>query len=317
MRRISYRSYVLLGISLFLLMSLPMRFTERMRTSMVRLLSPAWHGFHAPSKELIAEIDQLKLENHTLRAQVESIREWLLFEDRLEEQLERFKTLAMRTEGDLFWKEFFRRRCEHLSQFLDKQFQSLPAKVVFREPSSWSSCLWISVGEQDNEALGRTIVAKNSPVLVGTALVGLVEHVDVSRARVRLITDSRLVPAVRAVRGDRYLAKGELRGSNQPLWRSRGQMLKGVGFNYDYSDEEGPARDLRSSGAEAILKVGDLLVTSGLDGIFPPDFPIATVTKVGQLREGASAYELEAKALCSDLDELTYVFVLPPLTLSW
>ena len=43
-----------------------------------------------------------------------------------------------------------------------------------------------------------------------------------------------------------YLAKGELQGTGRPLWRSCGSLLKGTGFNYDFSDKEGPARDLRS-----------------------------------------------------------------------
>ncbi len=46
--------------------------------------------------------------------------------------------------------------------------------------------------------------------------------------------------------GDIYLAKGELHGTSRPLWRSRSQVLRGIGFNYDFADSEGPARDLRS-----------------------------------------------------------------------
>jgi rod shape-determining protein MreC len=108
-----------------------------------------------------------------------------------------------------------------------------------------------------------------------------------------------------------YLAKGELQGTGQPLWRARNSILKGIGFNYDCADEEGEAKDLRSF--ERIVKVGDLLVTSGLDGVFPPDLPIAIVTQIGQLREGATSYDLEAKALCGDLEEISQVFVLPAL----
>ena len=49
--------------------------------------------------------------------------------------------------------------------------------MVFREPSSWSSAFWIDVGERQNKALGKNIVAKNSPVLFGTSIVGVVEYV--------------------------------------------------------------------------------------------------------------------------------------------
>jgi cell shape-determining protein MreC len=59
--------------------------------------------------------------------------------------------------------------------------------------------------------------------------------------------------------------------------------------------------------------VGDLLVTTGMDGIFPAGFWVATVTNVGLLREGACAYEIEAKATAGNLDDLTHVTVLPPV----
>lgn len=118
-----------------------------------------------------------------------------------------------------------------------------------------------------------------------------------------------------------YLAKGELRGSSTPLWRSRLSTLKGVGFNYDFPDQEGPARNLRSGEAYGIAKkapplslltVGDLLVTTGLDGFFPPGLKVATVSRMGLLKEGSSSYDLEAIPTVGDLDSLSQVFVLPP-----
>lgn len=121
-----------------------------------------------------------------------------------------------------------------------------------------------------------------------------------------------------------FLAKGELQGHSEPLWRSPGQMLRGVGFNYDFSDDHGPSRDLRTgepidpeneySKREKmpLLQVGDLLVTSGLDGIFPEGLKIATVHSIQPLREGAYSYELLAKPT-DDLLDLQTVFVLPPL----
>ena len=119
--------------------------------------------------------------------------------------------------------------------------------------------------------------------------------------------------------GDYYLAKGELRGTSNPLWRSRSQILKGIGFNYDFPDSEGPARDLRSGEpytakgeAVQLLRPGDLLVTTGLDGIFPPGFRVAIVSTVQTLKEGASSYEIKAVSTAGNLDELAHVFVLPP-----
>ena len=91
------------------------------------------------------------------------------------------------------------------------------------------------------------------------------------------------------------------------------RCLKGVGFNYDFADAEGPARPLRSEELP-LLKAGDLLVTTGMDGIFPAGFWVATVSKVDVLREGACAYEIEANAPRRAISTISQcVTVLPPV----
>jgi cell shape-determining protein MreC len=235
------------------------------------------------------------------------------------------------------------------------------AQVIYRDPSSWSSSLWVGVGEEDNEALGSAVIARNSPVVKGGSLVGVVEYVGKKQSRIRLITDSGLTPAVRVVRkgrpneilsliealseklkekegvfpfieqldalkekmesdkGEIYLAKGELRGNGAPYWRSRNPILKGVGFNYDYSDADGPARELRTgrplvgSGQPIpLIEEGDLLVTSGLDGVFPKGIRVAVTTSVSPLKQGSFAYEIEATPTAPSLNDLKFVFILPP-----
>lgn len=387
MRKISYKPYVFLILFFLTLLSLPHRAAERIRSGVVCSFSPCWRGLgflkektlflltlpfpHASSSvETTMEIERLSQENQLLKSQIENVREWLLYQDRIEEQLERYQALGNQ-DGEEEWKTFFVRRSEELGQALDLQIRSLPAKVVFREPATWSSTVWINLGEKDNQKTGKQIIGKNSPVLLGTSVVGIVEYVGPFQSRVRLITDSRLVPSVRAVRGGEqnryllehlnsllfalearedlvlspqerlplthnlyhlkrtlieqsgysYLAKGELRGTSNPLWRSRGQVLRGIGFNYDFTDEEGPARDLRSGEPYTtsrkgetiqLIRPGDLLVTTGLDGTFPPGLRVAIVSKVQTLKEGASSYEIEAISTAGDLDELGHVFVLPP-----
>jgi cell shape-determining protein MreC len=362
-KKASYRPYLFFGCALLLLLALPVQVTERLRYASVFLALPVWKALRGSSPDSL-EKERLAWENQALRAQVDSVREWLLFDQRVDEQLDRLKELTHREEGDAFWREFFRRRGEELAQRLSDALQSLPATVVFREPASWSSALWIDVGERDNESLGRVVVAKNSPVIAGRSVVGVVEEVGSKQSRVRLITDPRLVPAVRAVRGGeqhhrllehinallvgleqvegvsesmrvlrdlkallsgkeeaRYLAKGELHGSGAPLWRARHPLLRGVGFNYDFADAEGPGRDLRTGEAiqggkrsdpVALLQPGDLLVTTGLDGVFPPGLDVAVVTQIELLREGGCTYELQAAATAENLQELSHVRVLPP-----
>ena len=119
---------------------------------------------------------------------------------------------------------------------------------------------------------------------------------------------------------ERYLAKGEIKGSSASLWRSKSQTLDGIGFNYDFEDAEGPARDLRTGESadkkikgEVLVKEGDLLVTTGMDGIFPEGFYLGYVEKVQDLQEGAAYYNLKAKTLAPSFYELKSVTVLMPL----
>lgn len=383
--RLSYRPYAFLAAFLFLLLSLPQGATDKMRYAAIGLVSPLWKiasflksgsvellmiappGGRTGGGELSGEIETLKRENLALRTQLTNVRQWLLQEERVDEELLRWKTLHESAPEDL--KEFYKRRAVQLRELLDLQLRALPAKVIFREPASWSSFLWLDVGEQNNRLLKRRIVAKNSPVVVGASLVGVVEEVGEKKCKVRLVTDAGLVPSVRAVRGkeqnrflleyleglilglstrpdlfvsqeearvgtawlgrikeqlrscaeDHYLAKGELRGTSQPLWRSRDIVLRGAGFNYDFADEEGGARDLRTGelagakkGIMPILKTGDLLVTTGMDGVFPAGLRVAIVSQVVPLREGACSYEIEAKATCGHLDTLSHLTILPP-----
>lgn len=290
----SHSPYLTLLAILVLLMSLSLAASEKMRGSAIAFLSPLWESIvntkdsaktlFNPAQELEKELQQLRLENRLLNREISLLRH--------------------SNEGA-------------------KSFQvALPGRVIFRSPSSWYSSLWINVGDADNDDAKDKIVAKNSPVMLGESLVGVIDYVGLHQSRVRLITDSGLSPSVRAIRGaDVYMAKGELHGTSQPLWRNKNNLLKGSGFNYDFADAKGEARDLRtgkllhdpSSKAVPLLKVGDLLVTTGMDGVFPEGLKVAEVTKIFPLKEGDYYYDLEAKPTAGPLEDLSIVFVIPPL----
>jgi len=252
----------------------------------------------------------LQRENRELKDQLQQIRQWLLQEDRIEEQMIRYRALG--EERDL--RPSALQRQEQIAQILKMQMQSLPARVIYREPCFWSSFVWINVGDEQNKALKSNIIAKHSPVVIGNTLVGVIEEVQKKRSKVRLVSDFHLRPAVRVFREneDLFLAKGELHGSSLPLWRARGQLLVGMGFNYDFADREGSSRNLRQQDPP-LIQEGDLLVTSGLDGIFPPGLEVARVISVGLLREGETSYTLQAMSLVPNLDALDSLVVLPPL----
>jgi cell shape-determining protein MreC len=317
------------------------------------------------SKEFRDEYQrQLEAENGKLMRQNEQLKKRLLSEDRIESHYKNLKNEVS--------DPFFVRRQTHLKMRLELEAKSLYAQVIYRQPSAWSSSLWIDVGRRDNEALGFTVVSVNSPVLSGGQLIGIVEAVGEKQSRVRLVTDSSLVVSVRVVRGltqkhemlqlidklslelalqgegllsteeeqilaekltalkeslqkdvgTKYLAKGELFGTSSPIWRSRSPVLKGIGFNYDFEDVEGPARELRTGKPYshliqdrgiALIQEGDLLVTTGLDGIFPADLPVALVSNVEPLKEGETSYSIEAKLCASEIEDISSVVVLPSL----
>ncbi|MBF8262981.1 MAG: hypothetical protein HW387_646 [Parachlamydiales bacterium] len=358
--------YLFLGLCLFALVNLPQEWANRWRSNVVGAISPAWQSV---GTALDRPDDSLQaIEIASLRTQNEVLRKWMEDEQRQHTKSETLAALLKSKEIPNDAQRLIQKELHYIAM----RSASMPAQVIFREASSWSSCLWISVGEADNGVMGRTIVAQNSPVIANNALIGVVEYVGSSQSRVRLITDAGLVPAVRAVRGgaqtseiwqhvddlltrvrvradlfssseeqnrfvdilsafkgrliagqEERLAKGEICGCSEHYFRSQNALLKGIGFNYDFADELGPARDLRSGRplgvhsqeGRALIQIGDLLVTSGLDGIFPTGIPVAIATKIELLNEGSFTYDLEAKPAAGDLMDLSVVFVLPPIGL--
>jgi rod shape-determining protein MreC len=97
-------------------------------------------------------------------------------------------------------------------------------------------------------------VFEGQPVLDAFGIVGQVMRLDQFSAQVLLITDAEHATPVQVNRnGIRSIAMGtgKLGSLSLPFMT-----------------------------VESDIKVGDLLVSSGLDGIFPAGYPVATVTKV-------------------------------------
>lgn len=353
MRRGLSPFYIAIAAVLFCWINIPTHVSDRMRSVSVASFGPAWDGAKGIRKYLSdrpsftsvhkneKEAATLELENAMLRAQMEKISQWFDEEKRISSQLVLYEKL----EGKVKDNRFFERRKRHLQSLIQAELMAMPAEVIYRDPSSWGSSLWINVGEEDNLVLGKQVIAKNSPVVSGCALVGVVDYVGNKQSRVRLISDSGLSPAIRAVRGslrneeivdkidsliellpdneplirhlqatkneleckDYYLAKGELHGSGTPLWRARSSLLKGIGFNFDYVDEEGAAPK-----NVPVLKKGDLLVTTGFDGVFPPDLRVGIVKDVKAPKPGGFSYEIDVHPIIDTMNELEALFVLPP-----
>ncbi|MGZ3732779.1 MAG: rod shape-determining protein MreC [Parachlamydiaceae bacterium] len=358
MKKKSLLPYLLLFCVILVLMSRSKFAADQIRGLTAAVFSPLWQWM-TPTKQENSDLLKLQTENQLLKNE-------LLRSHQLLKETFYLKKELHQLFGDINSDSYNAR--QHI---LKKRLEAIPAHVIYRASASWNSFFWINVGASTNQTLNRQVVMKNSPVVVGNSLVGVIDYVGQRQSRVRLITDSGLYPAVRAVRGNPqgirlvetihvlldnlaeyeglfdsteakeqligqlektqealhkqqetfYLAKGELQGSSSPHKRSHGNLLKGVGFNYDFADDKGPARDLRTGIPDGesyskepipLLKVHDLLVTTGMDGLFPEGLHVAEVISVEPLEEGAYYYQLQAKPTAGNLDSLSLVFVMAP-----
>jgi rod shape-determining protein MreC len=74
----------------------------------------------------------------------------------------------------------------------------------------------------------------------------------------------------------------------------------------------GGSMELRFASANADVKVGDPLQTSGLDGVYPPGLPVARVTAVERrVESGFARIQLQPEA---SPDGVRHVLVLEPLS---
>lgn len=357
-----FTRYFILFLVLMTLLSMSTKTSERYRGFIAAIFAPLWSHLNGnpPQKQ---ENAASLIDNHLLTEEIGNLKEMVQQELQLISQWN--ATSGLKEAASALQK---RHRLE-FQKLLMQRMQALPAKVIFRSPSSWNSSLWINVGEENNLTAGKGVVSKNSPVLANSAVIGVVDYVGKRQSRVRLITDSGLTLSVRASRGNpqchkihdsierlitqltyskklfeekaceeliqslkkgkekllldsdsHYLAKGEIHGSGHPLWRRDGFVLQGTGFNYDFSDEEGPPRDLRSGRVYSfnseepslpILQLHDLLVTTGMDGVFPAGLPVAEVSKINLLKEGDYFYRILATPAAGNLEDISMVFVLP------
>jgi len=195
-------SYVALICILFFITNLPNSLVNQIRYVNISAASmlPGINKQKIPEKVNSLEFQKLQIENNRLKTQLEGVKEWIQFDQRIDELVQKYELVEKKSDS-LREKEFFRRREEELCNLIKHYLQALPAKVIFRDPALWSNCFWIDLGEKDNEYLERVVVSLNSPVVVGNSLVGVIDHVGKKKSRVRLITDSELAPSVRVVRG--------------------------------------------------------------------------------------------------------------------
>jgi rod shape-determining protein MreC len=148
------------------------------------------------------------------------------------------------------------------------------ARVFARDPTNWFKILWINKGADDGVAKDMVAVSPAGPV-------GKIHRVLDNGANIILITDVNSSVAVR-------MQTSRIEG-----------ILVGRGGDSCY---------LKYVSKEADVNVGDRIITSGLDGIYPKGLLIAYVSKV--IKEGEDLFQLIEAVPIQDLNAVEEVAIL-------
>lgn len=155
----------------------------------------------------------------------------------------------------------------------------IPTQVIARTPSHWFKSILISqiAGEK---------ISKYMAVITHEGVVGRIEEVTPVSARVLLITDQNSSIAVIV---QRSRAEGIVSGWQENICK----------LNYL----------IRS----ADIKPGDVVISSGLGGVFPKGLVVGRITKVEKQGHDLFQYaEVEPSANLSNLEEVMVVYQTTP-----
>ena len=165
-----------------------------------------------------------------------------------------------------------------LSKRLETKGQA--AEVLYDAADPYTRKLIINKGMTDG-------IKASSPVMDEHGILGQVTHVLPLVSEVTLVTDrEHSIPVLNTRTGARGVAYGESGGA--------------------------PLLELRFMATNADIEVGDMLSTSGVDGIYPPGVLVGKVTKVERRAETAFA-----RILCEPVGRVQgarHVMVLQPLS---
>jgi rod shape-determining protein MreC len=157
--------------------------------------------------------------------------------------------------------------------------RSQAAQVMYEAADPFSRKFYIDRGATQGLVPG-------SPVVTEAGVIGQVTRVYPLSSEVTLLTD-------------RDAAIPLLNARTQQRAAAFGGMAKGT------------AMELRFVASNADIQVGDLLHTSGVDGIYPAGLPVARVAEVERLAEGGFA-RVTLRPVAA-VDSVRHVLVLEPL----
>jgi rod shape-determining protein MreC len=166
-------------------------------------------------------------------------------------------------------------RLERLLAFREQlPGRALGARVIGRESTRWFAVILVDRGSRDG-------VRRNAPVVAAEGLVGRVLAVTPTTAQVLMITDPRS-------------AVGVVLQQSREVGVVEGQSQMRLRLKYISRSRE--------------LASGEVLVTSGLTGIFPRGLPVGSIASV--IRETGEVYQEADVRPAVDLNHLEEVLIL-------
>jgi rod shape-determining protein MreC len=197
----------------------------------------------------------------------------------LREENSALRMKQLRAAQELLQFEALQEENNQLRRLLEAQ-ERLPRKSVFAEilyaaRDPFSRKVVIDKGSQNGILAGQ-------PVIDDIGVIGQVTRVYLLMSEVTLLSDKdQAIPLQVQRNGLRAVA---------------------------YGGAEGGMLDLRFMAANADIRNGDILVTSGIDGTYPPGLPVATVARIE--RDAAYAFARITLAPTAGTDRYRQVLVL-------
>jgi rod shape-determining protein MreC len=156
--------------------------------------------------------------------------------------------------------------------------RSQTAEVLYDAPDPYSRKVIIDRGNRDGLVI-------SSPVINEAGVLGQVTRVYPYSAEVTLLTDKEAAI---------------------PVLNSRTQARSAA-----FGNSAGAGLELRFMAGNADVQVGDLLSTSGVDGVYPAGLPVAKVVSVD--RKVETGFARIALAPIAEPDSVRHVLVLEPV----
>lgn len=226
-------------------------------------------------RALLVPVDALA----TARDYVLGLRSALMREEAARAELARQSERAMRTEQ-------LQQENKRLRALLELRptiaVKSQAAEILYEAPDPYSRKVIIDRGSTNG-------ISVASPVINEAGVLGQVTRVYLASAEVTLLTDKdAAIPVLNSRTGARSAAFGG-------------------------AATLGGAMELRFMAGNADVQIGDLLMTSGVDGVYPPGLAVAKVAAVDRKADSGFARILLVPLARSD--GVRHVLVLEPLGL--